>query len=208
MRYSVTSRVVATGFFEQSLCVWQGKDLFGKGVKRGLAQILCLRCDALNRCATGDEPVRPLAPPPFFSGRSDLRYGLFRPCAQFLSGSENSYSGIGYLTSSTASSFVGKWFTGKTINDFVDQAKWENMINSGGGYYAYVWYRITPKNVTLTKNNTVEEFTVYPGCTRDITSHGASGGYCYYGWAERAANAPNVCSKYCPGLTGVYGIYE
>ena len=136
-----------------------------------------------------------------------LTSGSYRRCTQILQGNETSYSGIGYLTSSTAASSVGKWFKGKTINDFVDKAKWENMINSGGGYYAYVWYRITP-NVTLTKNNTVEEFTVYPGCTRDITSYGASGGYCYYGWAEREANDVNVCSKYCPGLTGVYGIYE
>ena len=40
----------------------QSKDLFGKGVKRGFAQILRLRCNALNRCATGDKPVCPLAP--------------------------------------------------------------------------------------------------------------------------------------------------
>ena len=62
MRYSITSRVIATGFYEQSLCVWQGKDLFCKGIKRSFAQILCLRCNALNRRTTGDKPVRTLAP--------------------------------------------------------------------------------------------------------------------------------------------------
>ena len=54
--------MVATGFFEQSLCVWQRKDLFGKGVKRGFTQILRLRCNALNGSAASDKPVRPLAP--------------------------------------------------------------------------------------------------------------------------------------------------
>ena len=62
MRYSITSRVIATGFYEQSLCVWQGKDLFHKSVKRAFTQILRLRCDALDCRTTGDEPVRPLAP--------------------------------------------------------------------------------------------------------------------------------------------------
>ena len=52
--------MIADGFCEQSLCLWQCKDLFGKSVKRGFAQILRLRCNALNRCATGDKPVRPL----------------------------------------------------------------------------------------------------------------------------------------------------
>ena len=31
-------------------------------VKRSFAQIFHLRCDTLNRCTTGDKPVRPLAP--------------------------------------------------------------------------------------------------------------------------------------------------
>ena len=44
------------------LRIWQSKDLFGKSVKRAFAQILCLRCDALDGCATGDKPVRPLVP--------------------------------------------------------------------------------------------------------------------------------------------------
>ena len=61
MRCSVTSRVAANGFCEQPLCVWQSKDLFGKSVKLGFAQIFRLRCDALNGSTTGDEPVRPLA---------------------------------------------------------------------------------------------------------------------------------------------------
>ena len=42
--------------------VRQSKDLFGKSVKRGFAQFFRLRCDALNRCTTGDKPVCPLAP--------------------------------------------------------------------------------------------------------------------------------------------------
>ena len=54
--------MIADSFREQPLRVWQRKDLFGKSVKRAFAQILCLRCDALDGCATGDEPVRPLAP--------------------------------------------------------------------------------------------------------------------------------------------------
>ena len=54
--------MIADGFREQSLCVRQSKDLFGKSVKRGFAQLFRLRCDALDGCATGDKPVRPLAP--------------------------------------------------------------------------------------------------------------------------------------------------
>ena len=62
MRYLVTSRVVADSIREQPLCVWQGENPFCKSVKRGFAQIFRLRCDALDGCATGDKPVRPLAP--------------------------------------------------------------------------------------------------------------------------------------------------
>ena len=54
--------MIADNFREQSLRVWQRKDLFRKSVKRSFAQIPCLRCDALNGSATGNEPVRPLAP--------------------------------------------------------------------------------------------------------------------------------------------------
>ena len=54
--------MVADGFCEQLLRVRQSKDLFGKGVKFGFTQSLRLWRNALNRCATGDEPVRPLAP--------------------------------------------------------------------------------------------------------------------------------------------------
>ena len=57
---------MADGFREQPLRVRQSKDLFGKGVKRGFAQIFRLRCDALDGCTTSDEPVRPLAPFSFF----------------------------------------------------------------------------------------------------------------------------------------------
>ena len=54
--------MISDGFCEQSLRVCQRKDLFGKSIKCAFAQILCLRCDTLDGCATGDEPVRPLAP--------------------------------------------------------------------------------------------------------------------------------------------------
>ena len=54
--------MVADSFREQPLCVWQGENPFCKSVKRGFAQIFRLRCDALDGCATGDKPVRPLAP--------------------------------------------------------------------------------------------------------------------------------------------------
>ena len=54
--------MIADGFCEQPLRVWQSKDLFRESVKRGFAQILRLRCDALNGSTTGDKPVRPLAP--------------------------------------------------------------------------------------------------------------------------------------------------
>ena len=53
--------MAADSFREQSLRVRQSKDLFGKGVKPGFAQLFRLRCDTLDGCATGDEPVRPLA---------------------------------------------------------------------------------------------------------------------------------------------------
>ena len=53
---------MADGFREQPLRIRQSKDLFRKSVKLGFAQILCLRCDALDRCTSGDKPVRPLAP--------------------------------------------------------------------------------------------------------------------------------------------------
>ena len=51
---------------EQPLRVWQRKDLFGKSIKRGFAQILRLRCNALNSSAASDKPVRPLAAVTFF----------------------------------------------------------------------------------------------------------------------------------------------
>ena len=54
--------MVADGFCEQPLRVRQSKDLFGKGVKLGFAQLFRLRSNALDGCATGDKPVRPLAP--------------------------------------------------------------------------------------------------------------------------------------------------
>lgn len=126
--------------------------------------------------------------------------GSSRRCTRLLKGQETSYSGTGYLTSSTATSSVGKWFNGKTIDDFVDKEKWKKMISSGGGYYAYIWYRITP-SMKLTKTNTVEEFTVYPGCTRDVA---APMSQCFYGWAEHGAQASNRCSRFCPDLSNVY----
>ena len=58
--------MAADSFHEKPLCVRQSKDLFGKSVKVCFAQSLCLRCDTLDGCATGDEPVRPLAPISFF----------------------------------------------------------------------------------------------------------------------------------------------
>ena len=58
--------MAADSFREQSLYIRQSKDLFRKSVKVGFAQILRLRSDALDRRATGDEPVRPLAPFPLF----------------------------------------------------------------------------------------------------------------------------------------------
>lgn len=54
--------MAADSFHEKPLRIWQSKDLFGKGVKPGFAQLFRLRCDTLDGCATGDEPVRPLAP--------------------------------------------------------------------------------------------------------------------------------------------------
>ena len=54
--------MIADGFREQSLCVRQRKDLFGKSVKLGFAQLFRLRSNALNGSTTGDKPVRPLAP--------------------------------------------------------------------------------------------------------------------------------------------------
>ena len=54
--------MAADSFHEKPLRVWQSKDLFHKSIKRSFAQIFCLRCDALNRRAAGDKPVRPLAP--------------------------------------------------------------------------------------------------------------------------------------------------
>jgi hypothetical protein len=61
--------MIADSFREQLLRVWQSKDLFRESVKRGFAQILRLRCDALNRSTAGDEPMHPLAPfSPFVVG--------------------------------------------------------------------------------------------------------------------------------------------
>ena len=53
---------MADVFREQPLRVRQSKDLFGKSVKLGFAQLFRLRCDALDGCTTSDKPVRPLAP--------------------------------------------------------------------------------------------------------------------------------------------------
>ena len=54
--------MISDGFCEQSLRVCQRKDLFGKSVKLGFAQLFRLRSNALNGSTTGDKPVRPLAP--------------------------------------------------------------------------------------------------------------------------------------------------
>ena len=54
--------MAADSFREQSLRVRQRKDLFGKSVKLGFAQLFRLRSSALNGCTTGDKPVCPLAP--------------------------------------------------------------------------------------------------------------------------------------------------
>ena len=53
--------MAADSFREQSLRVRQRKDLFGKSVKLGFAQLFRLRSNALNGSTTGDKPVRPLA---------------------------------------------------------------------------------------------------------------------------------------------------
>ena len=53
-------------FHEQTFDLRQVKNLFGKGIKLGFGQSFCLRCDALNRRATGDKVVRPFAPISFF----------------------------------------------------------------------------------------------------------------------------------------------
>ena len=53
-------------FHEQTFDLRQVKNLFGKGVKLSFGQSFCQRCDALNRCSTGDKVVRPLAPISFF----------------------------------------------------------------------------------------------------------------------------------------------
>ena len=56
-------------FRQQALDLRQVKNLFGKGIELGFGQSFCQRCDALNGSATGDEPVRPLAPfSPFVVG--------------------------------------------------------------------------------------------------------------------------------------------
>ena len=54
--------MAADSFHEKTSRICQRKDLFGKGVKPGFAQLFRLRCNALDGCATGDEPVCPLAP--------------------------------------------------------------------------------------------------------------------------------------------------
>ena len=58
--------MAADSFHEKPLRVWQGENPFCKSVKRGFVQLFRLRCDTLDGCATGDEPVRPLAPISFF----------------------------------------------------------------------------------------------------------------------------------------------
>ena len=54
--------MAADSFREQSLRVRQRKDLFGKSVKLGFAQLFRLRSNTLNGSTTGDKPVCPLAP--------------------------------------------------------------------------------------------------------------------------------------------------
>ena len=53
--------MAADSFHKKPLRIWQSKDLFGKGVKPGFAQLFRLRCDTLDGCAASDKPVRPLA---------------------------------------------------------------------------------------------------------------------------------------------------
>ena len=49
-------------FRQKALGLRQVKNLFGKGIELGFGQSFCQRCDTLDRRATGDKPVRPLAP--------------------------------------------------------------------------------------------------------------------------------------------------
>ena len=49
-------------FHEQTFDLRQGKSFFGKGIKLGFGQSFCQRCDTLDRRATSDKPVCPLAP--------------------------------------------------------------------------------------------------------------------------------------------------
>ena len=60
MRWSVTSCVIADSFCEQPLHIRQSENLFGKSVKSSFVQSLCLQCNALDSCPTGDKMVRPL----------------------------------------------------------------------------------------------------------------------------------------------------
>ena len=59
MRWSVTSCVIADSFCEQPLHIRQSENLFGKSVKSSFVQSLCLRCNALDSCPTGDKMVCP-----------------------------------------------------------------------------------------------------------------------------------------------------
>lgn len=67
MRYSASlflfrPVVFVDRFHEQTFDLRQVKNLFGKGIKLGFGQSFCQRCNTLNRRATSDKPVRPLAP--------------------------------------------------------------------------------------------------------------------------------------------------
>ena len=53
-------------FRQQALNLRQVKNLFGKGIELGFGQSFCQRCDTLDRHATSDKVVRPLAPITFF----------------------------------------------------------------------------------------------------------------------------------------------
>ena len=53
-------------FRQQALDLRQVKNLFGKGIELGFGQSFCQRCDTLDRRATSDKVVRPLAPITFF----------------------------------------------------------------------------------------------------------------------------------------------
>ncbi|EQI72544.1 hypothetical protein QQC_0308 [Clostridioides difficile Y358] len=75
--------VVLCGRPDEMLRLRQIQNVFHEGIKFRFGQLLCLWCNALNGCPTGNQPVRPLFPGTAFQIRLPVFQTLHFPFFPF-----------------------------------------------------------------------------------------------------------------------------